>query len=151
MKPKLHKEWRDFLELLLSEKVEFVVIGGICVSYYARPRFTGDIDLFINNTSINAEKAMKAVEKFGFGGIGISVHDFQKDFYVIQLGREPRRIDILTGLGSIAFDAAWNSRVYADFGGLSVPFLSKELLIKNKIEAGRAKDKDDIENLQKIR
>ena len=147
----LHPEWKDFLELLGSEKVDFVIVGGLAVAFHGRPRFTGDIDVFVRADKSNAERIMKVVERFGFGSVGLKSDDFAAEGFTIQFGREPRRIDILTSITGVAFEAAYASKEIGTIDGLKVPFISRELLIKNKKETARHKDLGDVDTLERTR
>lgn len=40
----LHKDIREFIELCLSRKVEFLLVGGYALAFHGAPRFTEDID-----------------------------------------------------------------------------------------------------------
>jgi hypothetical protein len=126
------------------------VIGlGARVSW--RPRYTGDLDIFVARDDENAANLMAVIEAFGFGHAGIKREDFLQVDYVIQLGREPNRIDILTGISGVTFDEAWNNRDQGKIADIAVFFISRDLLIKNKRAANRDKDQADIKLLEKTR
>ena len=119
----LHPEWKEFLELLVSEKVDFVIVGGLAVAFHGRPRLTGDIDVFIRASDENAKRVLRALERFGFGSIGLKEKDFAVEGFTIQLGREPRRIDILTSISGANFAEVWEKR---EFGTASTQVLMQQ-------------------------
>ena len=116
-----------------------------------RPRYTGDLDIFVARDDENAANLMAVIEAFGFGHAGIKREDFLQVDYVIQLGRAPNRIDILTGISGVTFDEAWNNRDQGKIADIAVFFISRDLLIKNKRAANRDKDQADIKLLEKTR
>jgi predicted nucleotidyltransferase len=140
----------EFIALLNSHKVEFVIIGGHAVAYHGHPRFTGDIDFFVRPTPTNAERVLAALNAFGFGNLGISRDDLVTPNKVIQLGRPPNRIDILTSISGVEFDAAWQSRVSARLDEHAVNFIGLTELMRNKQASGRQKDLADIEKLRAV-
>lgn len=140
----LPKDLREFVELFLSQNIDFLIVGAFAVAHHGYPRTTGDIDLFIRVAPENAAKTAAAVRSFGFGSLGLEAEDFLEADMTIQMGREPVRIDILTGISGVEFEEAWESRVRGDLDGLAVDFLSREHLIRNKIASGRPKDKLDL-------
>ena len=104
---KLQTDLREFIELLNSHGVDFLVVGGHAVAFHGHPRFTGDIDLFVRATPENAQRVMDALQDFGFGGIGVVSEDFLEPNRVVQLGRPPARIDLMTSThGSFALRSA---------------------------------------------
>jgi hypothetical protein len=128
-------------------KVRYIIVGAFAVAYHGYPRYTGDIDLFIERSSENAHAILNAIRQFGFGDLGLSAEDFLQEDQVIQLGIAPNRIDLLTFLSGVEFQEAWDTRVQGEIAGLRVPFISKELLKKNKTASGRSQDKADLEHL----
>lgn len=90
---------------------------------------------------------MAALEQFGFGGLGLAPADFEDPDIVVQLGREPQRIDILTFATGLVFDDAYSNRVMVDVGGTSLPFISVDDLRRNKLATGRLRDRADAEEL----
>jgi hypothetical protein len=143
----LEADLREFIELLNALKVRYIVVGAFAVAYHGYPRYTGDIDLFIELSSENAQAIVNAIQQFGFGDLGLSTEDFLQEDQVIQLGVAPNRIDLLTFLSGVEFQEAWATRVQGEIAGLSVPVISKELLKKNKAASGRSQDIADLEYL----
>ena len=146
----LQSDLREFIGLLNSLKVEYLVVGGHAVAFHGHPRFTGDIDFFIRATSENAERVLRALGAFGFGSLGITASDLTAPGQVVQLGRPPNRIDILTSISGVDFDSAWKSRAPADLDGHAVNFIGVNELLKNKQASGRPKDLADAAKLLAI-
>jgi hypothetical protein len=144
---KLSKDSREFVELLNSTKVKYLLVGGHAVGYHGHPRFTGDIDFFVERSVENAEKLEKVFAEFGFASLGFKAKDFLEHGIVIQLGRPPNRIDILTSIDAVEFADAWRTKVKAVLEGLPVFVISKELLIRNKQATDRTQDRADIEKI----
>lgn len=143
----LEKDLREFVELLNALNVRYLVVGAFAVAYHGYPRYTADIDLFIERSDDNAERLVQVIEKFGFGDLNLSVEDFLQEDQVIQLGISPSRIDLLTFLSGVSFQEAWSTREHGEINGLKVPFISKELLKQNKAASGRTQDLADLEHL----
>jgi len=150
MKP-LSKDLQEFIRLLKTQSVEYLVVGAWAVAFHGRPRYTGDLDIFLRRDPFNADRMMNVIEGFGFGATGITVHDFLKEDYVIQLGIEPNRIDLLTGISGVEFDKAWPRRVSGKIGESEVFFIDRDLLIQNKKTADRDKDIGDVRSLERTR
>lgn len=144
----LSADLREFIELLNSHGVEYVIVGAYTLAFHARPRYTGDIDIFVRPAEANASRLMSVLDAFGFGGIGITQQDFTALEQVIQLGRAPNRIDLLTGLSNVSFDEAWEKKLTVSLSGIPVFLLNKELLIQNKRATGRAQDLADLQELE---
>lgn len=143
----LEDDLREFIELLNAFKVRYIVVGAFAVAYHGYPRYTGDIDLFIERSSENAQCILNAIQQFGFGDLDLSSEDFLQEDQVIQLGVAPNRIDLLTFLSGVDFQEAWATRLQGEIAGLSVPIISKELLKKNKAASGRSQDLADLDHL----
>jgi hypothetical protein len=143
----LEKDLREFIELLNALDVHYLVVGAFALAYHGHPRYTGDIDLFIERTAENADKLMQVIQKLGFGDLDLSVDDFLQEDQVIQLGISPNRIDLLTFLSGVSFQEAWTTREHGEIDGLNVPFISKEMFKRNKAASGRTRDLADLEQL----
>jgi predicted nucleotidyltransferase len=147
---KLQEDLREFIELLNSHNVDFLVIGGYAVAFHGHPRFTGDIDFFLRATPDNAERVMATLRAFGFADLALTTEDFQRPGTVVQLGRSPNRIDLLTSITGVTFEEAWETRLNGTLDGLSVSFLGLAALLKNKAASGREKDLADVAKLKAI-
>lgn len=143
---------REFIELLNSESVQYLVIGGWAYNRYATPRLTGDIDFFVSNSTENEQKLRRVLQKFGFEDSlpPSSSPLFNKK--VIMLGRAPNRIDLLSAIDGVKFDDAWRNKEKGELDQLPVWFISLEDLILNKKSTSRDKDALDVKTLtrQKI-
>ena len=143
----LPEDWRAFIESLNSNGVEYLVVGAVALAHHGVPRYTGDLDILVRNSTENAERLEAALAGFGFAGLGLKAAAFVDSYRVIQLGIPPNRIDLLTSLTGVTFDAAWAGRVEALVGETRVNFIGREALILNKRRTGRAQDKADLEAL----
>jgi hypothetical protein len=144
---KLPKDSREFIALLNEAKVKYLVIGGYAVAWHGHPRFTGDVDFFVERSPENAKALAAVMEQFGMGSLDLSEADFTEPNINIQLGRPPQRIDILTFADGVDFAEAWESKVVADWDGLSVNLISLKHLLENKRTTGRPQDLADIDKL----
>ncbi len=145
---KLHHDIREFIALCLSRKVEFLLVGGYALAFHGAPRFTEDIDFMVLVSPENADKLFAVLSDFGFGGAGITRDDFLEPGQVIQLGRAPHRIDILTGISGVSWQEAWASRAQVDLDGLEIHVIGKAELIRNKQATGRPQDLADLARLR---
>lgn len=144
---RLNRDFHDFIKLLNTYSVKYILVGAFVRAFYGRPRYTGDMDIFIEPQEDNAEKIMLVLSDFGFSGIGLFKEDFMMPDQTIQLGQEPRRIDILTGITGVTFEEAWFKKEISEIDGLAVNILHKDDYIKNKKALGRHKDLADIEEI----
>lgn len=142
------QDFRDFVQLLIKNNVDYLIVGGYAVGIHGHPRYTGDLDIWLNPTVENAKRILQAVNEFGFSSYKLSVEDFTKQGNVIQLGYPPLRIDLLTEIDGVHFDECLKNKLVVDVDDLKVNFISYNDLIQNKKASNRYKDLDDIENLK---
>ena len=143
----LQKDLKEFVELLSALEVHFVVVGAFAVAYHGYPRYTGDIDIFIERSPENADRLLTAIHQFGFGNVGLTREDFLREGQIVQLGVAPNRVDLMTHLSGVEFEDVWRSREVGEIAGLSLPFISRDMLKRNKAASGRAQDLADLEHL----
>jgi len=146
----LNQNFLEFIGFLEEENVDYLVIGGYAVGLHGFPRYTGDIDFFIAVNDVNSHKVLRVFEKFGFGDIGIVREDFLKVDHVVEIGREPRKIQVLTGIDGVEFEECVRRKVETMIGGRVVKFIGKDDLMRNKAASGRPKDRLDLEELRKL-
>lgn len=147
---RLEKDYEEFIELLNEHDIQYLIVGAYAVSYYARPRNTGDIDFFISNSSKNITKLLRVLKEFGFTSLDLQIDDFQGEDNILQLGYEPVRIDIMTDISGVSFQEAYSNRQRDKLGDQVVNFISLNDLIRNKRASDRTKDKADAELLEKF-
>lgn len=141
-----YQDFEEFIRLLNEHKVEYLIVGGYAVTFHSKPRFTEDLDIWVNNTRRNAGKLHKALGKFGFGNININKNDFTKKDLVLQLGYRPVRIDILTSIENLKFtDAFRNKESGLFYNKVKANYINLEDLMKNKLSVNRDKDKEALE------
>ena len=144
---KLERDLREFIELLNAHEVRYLVVGAHAVAFHGRPRYTADIDFFVDSSPENAQRISDTLQEFGLVDIEVCSADFTASDLVIQLGVEPNRVDIMTSISGVQFDEAWKSRAAGELDGLPVQFISKELLKRNKAAVGRKQDLADLDYL----
>jgi hypothetical protein len=115
---KLPADWREFIELLAANSVDYVLVGGHAVAHH------------------------------GFGSLALEPEEMLGENVVIQLGRPPNRIDLLAGITGVSFDDAWRGRELARIDGIDVPVIGRAELIRNKLASGRRKDLLDVDMLE---
>lgn len=140
----LNPDFRDMLSALSEEGVEFLLVGAFALAAHGLPRATGDIDIWVRRSEINARRIWRALNTFGAPRHGLTVDDLVTPDVVFQIGVAPRRIDILTSIGGVTFEDAWPQRLMVDMEGLSVPVIGRMHLIQNKRAAARPKDLADL-------
>jgi predicted nucleotidyltransferase len=141
----IRQDFKEFIALLNKNEVEYLIVGGYAVAFHGAPRYTDDIDLLVSTSAENASRIMMVLKEFGFGSIGFTESDFRLPGQILQLGRTPVRIDLLTSIDGVEWEKAWAGRVQGEYGGLRVNFISKQDFIANKKSIGRNKDLADID------
>ena len=143
----LSKDFKEFVALLKEHGAEYMIVGGYAVGVHGYPRYTGDLDIWLNPTRVNAERVMHALRDFGFGGLNIALEDLTKENNVIQLGQPPLRIDLLMSIDGVTFTECYANRAERTFDGLAMNFIGYHDLVTNKKASGRHRDLDDVENM----
>ncbi len=144
----INKDFKEFIELLNSHNVKYLVVGGYALAFHGYPRYTKDIDIWVWVERENAENIVEALCEFGFGSLELNVDDFLIPGYVIQLGNPPGRIDILTSVTALDFNDCYTSKVQINIQGTKINFIDLENMKKNKRAVGRHQDLADLENLK---
>lgn len=146
----LNENFVEFINLLNTHSVKYVMVGGWAVIFEGYSRTTGDMDILVERSEENATKIMEVLKDFWGSHIGFSKEDFLKEDNVIMMGRVPFRIDILTSITGVSFNDAYkSSKIYSD-DGVDIRCIHINELINNKKASGRLKDLADVEMLEKI-
>jgi hypothetical protein len=144
----LGKDFRELLEILNRRGVRYLAVGGFAVAVHGKPRYTKDLDLWVEISSDNASRIIAALEDFGFASLGLRAEDFLDPDTVVQLGYEPNRVAFLTKLSGVDFVEVYPMRQWTRIGDLEVPVIDRASLIANKRALGRPRDLDDAKELE---
>jgi len=143
----LPADFKEFLRLLNSHGVEYLVVGGYAVGFHGYPRATADLDIWVPIDRGNADKLTRALREFGFGMPELSPELFLEPERVVRMGVPPMRIEILTSISGVEFRDCYARKESTLVDDLQIPFLALEDLKANKRAAGRHQDLSDLEHL----
>lgn len=141
-------DFREFAASLNAREVRYLIVGGYAVAFHGHPRYTKDLDVWIERTEENAERLLQALADVGFGHVGLDEDDFLTPDRLVQLGYPPLRIDLLTSVSGVEFEACYEHRDVAEIEGVMLPFIGLAELRANKRASGRHQDLADLENLE---
>ncbi|MBU2573355.1 MAG: nucleotidyltransferase [Elusimicrobia bacterium] len=147
----LNQDYKEILKVLNECRVRYLIIGAYATIYYTEPRYTKDLDIWIERDFENITNLYKALKKFGAPLRNISEEDFMDKGTIYQIGVEPVRIDIVSDLAGINFKQAWKAKTKAKYDDVPVSLIGLNDLIKSKEKAGRKQDEIDIEKLLPLR
>lgn len=142
-----NQDFKDLFRVFNEERVEYLVAGAHAVIYFSEPRYTKDLDIWINPTPENAKRVYAGLARFGAPLREITIDDFCRKEMIYQVGIEPNRIDILMGIAGVEFDQAWADKVESTYDGEPIHIMGRENLRKAKKAAGRPQDLLDLEKL----
>jgi len=143
--------YKELLQLLNEFEVEYLIVGGFAVMKYGEPRYTKDLDIWVNNSGQNSRRVVRALKKFGapLDHDGITPETFAERQVVYQIGIAPVRVDILTEITGVKFADAWTKKVASTFFRVPVHFISFDDLVANKRALGRSSDLQDLKQTPK--
>ena len=107
----LPPDFKEFLKLLNSHRVEYLLVGGYAVGYHGYPRATGDMDLWVAIRQNNAEKLVVVLRDFGLNAPQLSADIFLQENQIIRMGVPPMRIELLTTISGVDFDSCYSERI----------------------------------------
>lgn len=144
---RVEKDFEELLKLLNKNKVKYCIVGAFALAFYGRPRYTKDLDIFVEPSVQNGTKIIKTLHEFGFSFSNLIAKDFSKKGTIIQLGYEPVRIDLINSIKGLKFETVWKNRKKGFYGKQKVNFIGLRELIKNKKILTRPLDRIDLEIL----
>lgn len=145
----MNSDFKDLLRLFAKHEVRYLVVGGYAAMHYSQPRFTKDLDLWLEPTQDNASRVMRAFAEFGMPLLDVTQEDFAQESFQYMIGRAPVLFDFLTSLPGLGFTACWEGRVTDEEEGFPIHYLGREDLIRAKRAAGRLQDLADIEDIER--
>lgn len=144
----LSKDFKEFIALLNEHEVRYLVVGGYALAFHGYPRYTKDLDVWIEPSPGNADRIIAALDDFGFGSLGLAAADFLERDTIIQLGYPPHRIDLLTTIAGVTFEECYRAKAGVDIEGLHIDVIDSDNFKKNKRATGRPRDAVDADNLE---
>lgn len=144
----LLSDFKELLEVFNANNVKYLLVGAHAVMYYTEPRYTKDLDLWVEASADNSGKVYRALAKFGAPISELQPADFAAEGHFYQMGVEPARVDILMSISGVAFSAAWKNKVSTKIEGVDVHIIAISDLLAAKKAAGRPEDLLDVERLQ---
>ena len=141
----LPDDFKELLKLLSSNSVEYLLIGGYAVGVHGHVRATNDLDIWVNVTPENAVRIDQALRQFGFAAAAPEL--FLASNNIVRMGVPPLRIEILTSISGVEFEACYAEKEMVQMEDLAVPVISLARLRQNKTASGRTKDLADLESL----
>lgn len=143
-----NQDFKEFFESLNDNNVRYLVVGGYAVAFHGHPRFTKDIDIWVERSNENSRALILAIEQFGMGSLGLKEEDFLLPDQVVQIGYPPDRIDILVSITGVDFSECYPNRIETILNGVKIHFIDLEHLRQNKKASGRLQDLADLEKLE---
>jgi hypothetical protein len=144
----INPDFRDLFAALNDAGADYLLVGGYALAVHAAPRFTKDLDVWVEPSPANAVRVMAALRAFGAPLDALTEADFTMADIVFQMGLPPNRIDIVTGIDGVAFNEAWPARVSTTYGDQNVPVIGRTHLVVNKRATGRPQDALDADLLE---
>lgn len=145
----LNSDFRDLFAALNGAGAEYLLVGGYALAVHAAPRFTKELDVWVNPTRENAPRVLVALKSFGAPLGELTEADLAAPGIVFQMGLPPNRIDLLTSIDGVEFSDAWPERLETDYGGQRLPVIGKAHLVANKRASGRPQDLVDADAIEK--
>jgi hypothetical protein len=145
----MNSDFKDLLRLFATHEVRYLIVGGYAAMHYSQPRFTKDLDLWLEPSPENAARVMRAFGEFGMPLIDVTPDDFAQESFQYMVGRAPVLFDFLTSLPKMQFASCWNKRVTDEDEGFPIHFLGRSDLIEAKEQAGRPQDLADLDEIRR--
>ena len=136
----INPDFRDLYAALNDAGARYLLVGGHAVGFHSQPRFTKDLDIWIDATPANAASVFHALDTFGAPLGALRAQDLSTDGVVFQIGIPPNRIDILTSIDGVTFAEAWPARVDTTYGDQAIHVIGRDHLRHNKLTTARAQD-----------
>jgi hypothetical protein len=145
----VNPDFSDLFAALNGAEVRYLLVGAHAVAFHAEPRYTKDLDIWVDPTSTNAARVMEALRTFGAPLSGVAESDFSQPGVTLQIGVAPNRIDLATAIDGVTFADAWPHRVESVYGEHRIWIIGRADLATNKRAAGRPQDLLDLALLKK--
>jgi hypothetical protein len=146
----VNPDFRDLFAALNEAGAKYLLVGGYALAYHSHPRYTRDLDVWVEPTDSNARAVLAALGAFGAPLGELRASDLMGADVVFQIGVPPNRIDVVTGIDGLTFAEAWPNRLRATFGDQAISVIGRQDLVRNKRASGRPQDLLDAETLETL-
>lgn len=143
----MESEYLNLLRLFHAERVDYVVVGGYAVIAHGFPRTTGDLDILVRPTAVNAQRVVRALVSYGFVNHEFEEADFITTPNFLSFSRHDIWIDLMTQLLGVTFEECAIDALVVEMAGVPVHYLNLAALRKTKAATNRPQDAWDLENL----
>ncbi len=140
-------DFEDMLELLHTHGAKYLIIGGMAFIYHAKPRYTKDMDLWIEPSVENIARANKALAAFGSPTLLAPNESTQ----ILQIGLAPNRVDLLVAVSAMSFEVAWAKRIEGRYGNSPAYWIDLDSLIEIKSRIDHPKHREDARVLREVK
>jgi hypothetical protein len=144
----MNSDFKDLLSVFNDAGVKYLVVGGWAYIEHVEPRYTKDLDIWVDRTEENAKRLLSALKSFGAPLVDLRLDDLMAAGTFYQIGLPPNRIDIITQLDEMNFEECWSRRKSVTIGQLQVQYISLPDLIENKERTARPQDLVDAQHLR---
>lgn len=141
------QDFEDLLDLFERHEARYLIIGGLAFIYHAKPRYTKDMDLWVDPDPENLARANRALAEYGSPYLMEAGHRDE----VLQLGVAPNRIDLLQEPDGVDFEAAWSRRVEGRYGRAKAWWIDLDSLIEIKSRIDHPRHQEDVRVLRIVR
>jgi hypothetical protein len=145
----VNPDFKDLFAALNAEGAEYLLVGGYAMAVHDAPRFTKDLDVWVNPSVSNPPRVHAALRRFGASLGELTLEDLATPGIVFQIGVQPNRIDLLTAIDGVTFEEAWPDRLESTYGAEPVHVIGRRHLVQNKRSTGRAQDQIDADLLDR--
>jgi hypothetical protein len=147
----MNQDYRDLFKIFNAHQVKYMVVGAYAVIYYAEPRYTKDLDIWVEPTQENAERVWKALAEFGAPLEGVTKEDLSNKELIYQIGVAPNRLDVMMHVPGLEFSKAWERKEESTYGGEIIHILHIDDLIHAKKTTNRDEDRTDVKRLEEAK
>jgi hypothetical protein len=140
-------DFEDILDLFAEHRVRYLIVGGLAFIFHAKPRYTKDIDLWVDPSPDNVVRVNRALADFGSPSL-INPDDPDE---ILQLGNAPHRIDVLRNVVDFDFHRAWKRRIRGTYGDAPANWIDLDSLIEIKSRIDHPRHREDVRVLTMVR